>query len=164
MELRLGNKEDIEVILEILKEVVKNNNKYTKWRDEYPNREIVNNDIENKELYVIVKENNIIGAVTLNEVEDSNYSNIKWTNNGKAIVVHRLFISFKESGKGYGKEIINKIIEVAKELNYCHIRLDTHEDNIVAQGLYKRSGFTLISKMNFEDLQSNFYMYEYNIL
>ena len=164
MELRLGKKEDIEIILEILREVVKNNNKYTNWSDEYPSREIVNNDINSKELYVIVKDNNIIGAVTLNEVEDSNYSKIKWSNSGKAVVVHRLFISSKENGKGYGKEVVKEIMELSKKLNYCHIRLDTHENNIIAQGLYEKSGFTSMGKIDFQEIGGKFYMYEYNIL
>ena len=163
MEIRLGRDSDIEEIIKILKEVIKTNNKYTKWNEDYPTKEIIMEDINSKCLYVMIKESHIVGVVTLNEKCDINYDKVQWSHKKKALVIHRLFISTKESGKGYGKELIKNIIKIAEEKNYRQIRLDTHEDNIVAQGLYEKCGFKAMGKISLEDVEGNFCVYEYNL-
>lgn len=44
-------------------------------------------------------------------------------------------------GNGYGKFLINGLLEKSKELGFKKIKIKTHKDNIVALNLYKSMGF-----------------------
>lgn len=44
-------------------------------------------------------------------------------------------------GNGYGKFLINSLLEKSKELGFKKIKIKTHKDNIVALNLYKSMGF-----------------------
>jgi len=43
--------------------------------------------------------------------------------------------------KGLGKALMEKLIELSTERDYCKITLEVREDNFQAQGLYYSLGF-----------------------
>jgi RimJ/RimL family protein N-acetyltransferase len=43
--------------------------------------------------------------------------------------------------KGYGKKIVEELIDKAKDLGYKSVKLKVYPDNVIAHGLYKRVGF-----------------------
>lgn len=159
MNFRLGTNEDLNEICEVLKEVVKNKDKGMNWSELYPNREVFQGDIDNKHLYVL-ENKEILGVVVLNSIEDPNYKNIIWENNENYLVIHRIFTSYKVRGEGYGKLLIEKSIEVAKENNLKSIRLDTFSENISAQEFYKKRGFKYVGTVNLQGKPGDFYCYE----
>lgn len=57
------------------------------------------------------------------------------------LYVHDLFIREKYRSKGLGKELLQKLIEISKERDYCKVTLEVREDNRVALHLYKKLGF-----------------------
>jgi ribosomal protein S18 acetylase RimI-like enzyme len=57
------------------------------------------------------------------------------------INVHDLIIRTGYRGKGYGKALLQKVIDIAAERNFCKVTLEVREDNLNAQALYKQLGF-----------------------
>jgi Acetyltransferases len=55
--------------------------------------------------------------------------------------IHDFFIHPDYRGKGLAKNLMQELIRISKERKYCKITLEVREDNLVAQGLYKRVGF-----------------------
>ena len=56
-------------------------------------------------------------------------------------------------GKGIGNQIINALIDIAKEKEMIGITLEVRTSNIVAQNLYKKNGFIIegIRKEYYDD-------------
>lgn len=159
MEFRLATNEDLNQICETLKEVVKNKKAGLDWTEFYPNREVFQIDIDNEHLYVLV-DKEILGVVVLNNIEDLNYETLSWKNNKEYLVVHRIFTAYNTGGKGYGRVLIEKSIEIAKENNFKSIRLDTSSDNITAQVFYNKQGFKYTGTVNLQGHAGEFYCYE----
>jgi ribosomal protein S18 acetylase RimI-like enzyme len=57
------------------------------------------------------------------------------------INLHDIIILQKFRGRGVGKKLLEKIIEIAKERNCCKITLEVREDNLPAKKLYADLGF-----------------------
>jgi ribosomal protein S18 acetylase RimI-like enzyme len=57
------------------------------------------------------------------------------------INIHDVVIDKQHRGKGFGKNLLNKIESIAIERNYCKITLEVREDNYTAQSLYYDLGF-----------------------
>ncbi|NLX63393.1 MAG: GNAT family N-acetyltransferase [Clostridiaceae bacterium] len=61
--------------------------------------------------------------------------------NGNICEMKRLYVRNEYRGLGIGKQLISKIIEKARNLNYGYMRLDTLETMKKALKLYKAFGF-----------------------
>lgn len=57
------------------------------------------------------------------------------------INIHDYIVSSNERGNGFGKELLNRIIEYAEEHDYCRLSLEVREDNVKAKALYQKLGF-----------------------
>jgi len=55
--------------------------------------------------------------------------------------INNMFISSEFRGRGYGKEILKRLEEKAKEFGYSTLRLDTGTHNEAAQHIYRKAGF-----------------------
>jgi ribosomal protein S18 acetylase RimI-like enzyme len=55
--------------------------------------------------------------------------------------IHDIIVYDQFRGKGLGKALIEKLVEISVERDYCKITLEVREDNQVAQNLYRRIGF-----------------------
>ncbi len=55
--------------------------------------------------------------------------------------VKRMYVRPEYRGNGYGKRMLNRLIEAAKEFGYSTLRLDTGEFMKAALGLYRSAGF-----------------------
>ncbi|UZR96078.1 GNAT family N-acetyltransferase [Chondrinema litorale] len=65
----------------------------------------------------------------------------------------RMFIKKEGRGLGIGKALLEKAIEVAKELNYAFIRLDTIASMQTAIKLYTQAGFTEIGSYRYNPIE-----------
>jgi GNAT superfamily N-acetyltransferase len=59
--------------------------------------------------------------------------------------VKRLYVRERFRGLGLARALVQELIDVAHELRYARLRLDTHESMVPAQTLYRSFGFTEIS-------------------
>jgi RimJ/RimL family protein N-acetyltransferase len=110
------------------------------WDDQYPNKEYFQECIENKDLYVLIMNSNIIGHVVLNEWESEEWEIIPWEGS-KPIIIHSLMINPSAQGKGLGTEFIKLCEQVANEKGYGSIRLDAFSGNEKVIHLYNKLGY-----------------------
>ena len=59
--------------------------------------------------------------------------------------------------KGYGEAMLKRLIEVARELGYKTLRIDTMTTNTRAQQLFNKAGFTFSFQGKIGDYPVNFY-------
>jgi N-acetylglutamate synthase-like GNAT family acetyltransferase len=62
--------------------------------------------------------------------------------------------------KGYGETMLKRLIEIARELGYEKIRIDTLDTNTRAQQLFKKSGFKESYRGKIGDYNVIFYFLE----
>ncbi len=55
--------------------------------------------------------------------------------------IHDIAILPAYRGKGIGQKLLETIIEIARQRNYCKITLEVRHDNLPAQNLYRKMGF-----------------------
>jgi ribosomal protein S18 acetylase RimI-like enzyme len=56
--------------------------------------------------------------------------------------IKRIRIRRDYQGQGYGEKMLAALIERARELGYSELCMDTLADNLPAQNLYEKAGFT----------------------
>jgi ribosomal protein S18 acetylase RimI-like enzyme len=57
------------------------------------------------------------------------------------INIHDIVVLTSYRGQGIGRKLLQGVIKIADENNYCKVTLEVRMDNINAQGLYKSLGF-----------------------
>ncbi len=82
----------------------------------------------------IVVENNIVGLATC----FINFSTFKAK---YYLNIHDLIVLNEYRGKGLGRKLLEKCIDISRERGYCKITLEVRDDNKNAQVLYKSLGF-----------------------
>jgi GNAT superfamily N-acetyltransferase len=113
------------------------------WDDVYPNQATVRSDVDQGTMYLaFVDGATLAGAAVLNEYQNSEYSNVRWTIDGVRIaVVHRLMVDPRHQGRGIAREFMSTIEERARVLGYGAIRLDAFSANPRALRLYHGLGY-----------------------
>ncbi len=101
---------------------------------------LTNNDAE---IFVCNNDNNIIvGFVQLYPLFSSTRMQKLW-------LLNDLFVEENYRGYGYSLALINKSKELCKSTNACGLILETSKENIVANSLYAKTGFSLDNEHNF---------------
>lgn len=96
------------------------------WNNNYPNIEIITNDILNKRLYVCYDEELIYGVFYFYKGIDPTYNYIegKWLNDEEYGTIHRI------ASNGLRRGVLDEALAFC--LKYVdNVRIDTHHDNIV---------------------------------
>ncbi len=128
---------DMERILEIYglaRKFMRENGNPTQWKDGYPQREMLEEDIRQERLFV-VESDQVCGVFMFTVGEDPTYAHIdgEWGSSAPYGVIHRI------AGVGGG------IFQAA--FDYCsgvirHLRIDTHADNEPMQHVVEKAGFS----------------------
>ncbi len=77
---------------------------------------------------------------------------------GENCEMKRLYVRSEFQGKQIGEQLVQKIIEDAKEIGYSHILLDTLPFLENALHMYKKHGFYEIESYNDSPMESSIYM------
>lgn len=98
------------------------------------NEELLNNALNdaNVHVYVIRDEGRIVATGTLC---------IKHTLEFTIADIESVVVSPKCRGRGYGKELMTAMIEVAKKMKVHHIQLTSNPARVAANQLYRELGF-----------------------
>ena len=96
------------------------------------NEELLNNALNDANVYVIRDEGHIVATGTLC---------IKHTLEFTIADVESVVVSSKCRGRGYGKELMTAMIEAAKKMNVHHIQLTSNPARVAANQLYQELGF-----------------------
>ena len=107
------------------------------------------NDINNKNLYLVLNNENKIAGVCALTYHENDYDHLY---EGKRItdlpymVMHRIAVKKEYLKEGYGKQLFQLFIDVAKSKGYKSIRVDTHENNTRMRNILKYFGFVNCGK------------------
>ena len=110
------------------------------WDEDYPNREIIVEDIKNKCLNVLEDKGRIIASISIVEEEPEEIKDLCWESVRSCFLV-RLCVAPEYQGKGIGEEMMKRISIVAKEKGYKATHHLAAEVNKAANRLYKRMGY-----------------------
>jgi len=78
--------------------------------------------------------------------------------NSEVTELKRMFVLTEYNGQGIGKKMLGIIIDIAHELKYKKIKLDTLPGMIQAQRLYRSFGFVDIAPYRFNPIESTVFM------
>lgn len=134
-------------IYEIARGFMRENGNKNQWINGYPAKEMIENDIQQGNLYVIFDEKGIHGVFALIFGEDATYAYIengKWPNDNPYGTIHRIGTDGTIHGAvAMAKEYALKQVDT--------IRIDTHADNQVMQHTVKKNGFVECGIIYVED-------------
>ena len=131
------------------------------WYESYPNRKIIQNDLEEQNYYVAILDEEIIAGIKIDQVQDPTYLNINWKDKrNKFIVVHRLCSKTKVWGKGVGKKMMEYAENIAVNLGCTSIRLDTYVNNPKAMAFYEHIGYTKLGPINLKPEKDIYFCFE----
>lgn len=109
----------------------------TQWVNDYPQREILLDDIKKNRLFVCLNNNKIVTVFCFFIGEEPTYNKIyngKWLNTAAYGVIHRIAVT--EHNKGLATFCIKWCLN-----NFHNIKIDTHENNIPMQKTILKNGF-----------------------
>lgn len=146
MEFRRTVLDDVDNIMEIIKQAQAyfKEQGIDQWQNNYPNVEVISEDISNGHSYVLVKDNNIVATVAVSFDGEKTYESIyegEWITNGEFAVIHRIAVDNNYKGLGISSEIIKDIEKLCLGRSVHSIKADTHEENLSMQKLLKKNDF-----------------------
>ena len=119
----------------------------------YPSEPMVKDAIDNGGMIIGVEQGAVIAALILNHAADVAYGKVKWQIDAapdEVTIMHALRVGPKYSGRGYGKAMVDYSISLAKRAGQRAIRLDTLDENTIAQKLYQAMGFSFMDTVEIE--------------
>ena len=146
MEFRRSTLADVDDIMKIIKQAQEylKSQQVMQWQNNYPNIQVVEQDIKDQNGYVIVDDGDAVGTVTLSFDGEITYDEIydgAWQSDLPFSVIHRIAIHEKYKGKGLSSIMMDNIVEMCRDRNIKSIRVDTHEANKSMQKLLEKTEF-----------------------
>ena len=156
MEFRMADYKDIDDIMNIIFKAQENfrNKKIDQWQNNYPNHEIIREDIKNKNSYVLLKDGIIIGTVYLSFNEEPTYKKIykgQWLSNGQYAVIHRMAVDSEYKGLGLASLMMKYMEDICLSKNIHSIKVDTHSENLSMQRSLEKNGYKYCGIIYLED-------------
>ena len=151
--------EDENTILTLYQEVkVKGREDGTSdWDEDYPNKDILRDDLENKRIFVLLEEAEIIAVISIFEEDEPDIHSLDWAK-VKACFLVRLCVSPKYQSKGIGEKMMRNISDYAKSKGFKATHHLAAKVNVAANRLYKRMGYRDLGMIHLYD--TDFIAYE----
>ena len=133
----------------------------------YPAEDQILRYIENGELYIGETDGGMVSCMAVNNEYNEGYKKIKWSveaSDEELYVIHILGVRPEYMGKGIAKQMVGKVIEMARENNIKTIRLDVLIGNLPAERSYTKMDFKYLETvpMFYEDTGwMDFKVFEY---
>lgn len=148
MEIRKARIEDLDNILIIYEKArafMRSYGNASQWGDNWPLQEVVIEDIELGNGYVVVDKDVIHAVFVIIFDNEPTYENIDgaWTNDEPYAVIHRI------ASDGLIKGALSLAVNYARQ-SIGHIRIDTHKDNVPMLKAIKKCGFTYCGMINLD--------------
>jgi len=159
--VRKANLKDINIVLDIFKNAINvmNANGIFQWDDIYPNKDILNKDIENGQLFLGESGNEIVSAFVLNQEYDEEYENGNWYYKQSTFaVIHRFCVNTNFQNMGIGTKTMNIIEEMLRNNDIETIRLDAFSLNPYTLKMYEKLGYVNVGEANWR--KGLFYLLE----
>ena len=131
------------------------------WNDGYPTLDVITKDVQSKSLYIMKRQGDILGIITLDEEQEPQYKEIKWFSDGESVlVVHRLAVHPKWQHRRIGRKLMDFAEQFAIENSYTSIRLDVYSQNPRAVSFYETRDYNKAGQVYFAMRELPFYCYE----
>jgi len=130
------------------------------WDNQYPNIKEVSEDQADGALYVAMRSELCVGAVSLNAQQESAYQRVAWQSVEPSLVIHRLCVTPTLQGQGIGASLLNFAERFAQTAGYASIRLDVYSGNSVAANFYKKRGYRIAGEVYFPRRELPFWCME----
>lgn len=156
MEFRKTVKTDINDVMNIIRQaqVYFKELGINQWQNDYPNVEIINNDIDNENSYVLLKDNKIVATAAVSFEGEKTYDSIyegQWISNKGYAVIHRIAVNNNYKGLGISSKIIRNVEQLCLKKGVYSIKVDTHEENLSMQNMLKKNQFQYCGVIYLED-------------
>ena len=143
MILRKARPEDLDAVCELYQQVSEEMEKQGlhqwHWGD-YPNRDLVSEDIEKGQLYCVYGEPGMAIAVTVCTGSDDAYDEVNWLFGVRPGSFYRLAIHKNLQDEGYGTRAIQDIEEILRQQGCDAVRCDTYCENTLSIKLFAKLG------------------------
>lgn len=131
------------------------------WDEIYPNELTLKEDIEKQELYKIISDDHLLGAVVINQDTDAEYSNGHFEDDNYA-VIHRLCVAPEYQHQKIGYHAMTLIENRLKEQGVRSIRLDAFSENPYSLKMYEKLGYRKVGNAQWR--KGLFYLFEKQLL
>ncbi|MBQ7547098.1 MAG: GNAT family N-acetyltransferase [Clostridia bacterium] len=115
------------------------------WKkDIYPAPDYLKESIRDGNLYIGLEDDAIIAAMVVNHQCNDGYRQFRWPTEAaenEVTVIHALGVHPSRTGKGYGRQMVRFVMELARRNRQKVIRLDVLKGNVPAERLYAGMGF-----------------------
>jgi ribosomal protein S18 acetylase RimI-like enzyme len=121
-------------------------NEFCTWNREYPGMHEILADYESDDLFVIRKDTEIIGAISIvpeNELDDLNFWTVK---TGKVAEITRVAVAPEHQGRGLALKMVQEIEEILIDRGYKAVHLLAAVVNIPACHTYRKAGYHLLGE------------------
>lgn len=109
----------------------------TQWNGGYPQREVLIDDINKEQLYVLAIDDEIHGVFAFIKGEDPTYNYIE---NGSWLAEDEYYAVHRVASAGKSKGVLKTCLDFCKNFD-TNLRIDTHSDNKVMQHLLIKNDF-----------------------
>ena len=109
----------------------------TQWADGYPGKELLHEDMQNGNCYVLEENGRIVGTFTFIIGEEPTYQRIEngaWHSDKPYGTIHRL------ASDGTVRGVAKACFSFCRD-KIDYLRIDTHRDNLTMQAAIKKFGF-----------------------
>ncbi|OAA90056.1 GNAT family N-acetyltransferase [Clostridium ljungdahlii] len=160
--IRKAIMEDIKDIMEIIRQTIAEMRTYnnTQWDENYPQKKDFIDDIENNNLFVIERNEKLVGFLCINKIEPTEYSGLNWSLNEDCLVLHRMSVNPNHRRCGIATELMKFTEDLALKNNIRYLKTDTYSVNSKMRTLLKKFSYNLVGEMHFNGKEKSFYCYE----
>lgn len=161
LSIRRAETADAQVIWEILKVEIEQMRQAGRdqWQKGYPNPDTVAADIEKRQGWVLLKDEQVVGYCALITSGDPCYDHIwdgEWltssnSTNCRYSVVHRIGIDHHLTGQGLATSFLSLLLDESKRIGCESMRIDTNHDNAQMLHILPKIGFTLCGMVMVKD-------------
>lgn len=162
MAFRLAKMTDLPEIIVMYQELIKEmyRNGIEIWDEIYPCC-CFEQDIQQKQLYILHEKNVIVAAFTLCQ-NNAGENSVKWENqDSTALYLDRLGVNVAYSGQGIGGLMIKKAKEITKDQGTDYLRLFVVDNNLPAINLYRKAGFSQAAGIFDEIIDEDLVLHEF---
>jgi len=140
--IRIAAEPDLNDITLLARSVAKemHQNGIDQWSSTYPAYENFAYDLSKNSLFVFLKDNRLVGSITILPEDDPFYKELIWEGK-QAYVVHRLMVEPAFMRQHIGRQLFLHAISHALAKGCDAVKVDTHPNNIRMQSLILSLGF-----------------------
>jgi GNAT superfamily N-acetyltransferase len=149
LNIKKAELEDLNIIIDIFMNAIKvmNGNNINQWDEVYPTNTNLEQDVLNGQMYVGIKDCEIVSAIVINNECEEEYKSGNWRyDNDRFAVVHRLCVNPIHQNIKIGRDTMIKIEELLKTEGIQSIRLDAFSLNPHALKMYQTLGYQKVGE------------------